>query len=62
MNEMFRRFFAGRYDDNKEEKKEEDKSRKADVFAGKDSLADKLRKRRMAIESGDASGGQDGGY
>jgi len=33
------------------------KKRKADKFAGKGSFADKLRKRRQAIESGDASGG-----
>lgn len=32
--------------------------RKADELAGKDSLADRLRKRRIATESGDASGGQ----
>jgi hypothetical protein len=31
--------------------------RLVDVFAGKDSLADKLRKRRDSIESGDPSGG-----
>jgi len=31
--------------------------RKVDKLAGKGSLADKLRRRRMAIESGDASGG-----
>jgi len=34
------------------------KSRKADVFAGKGSLADKLRKRRIAVESGDLEGEQ----
>ena len=32
--------------------------RKADELAGKGSLADRLRRRRMAIESGDPSGGQ----
>lgn len=32
--------------------------READIFAGKDSAADKLRKRRIAIESGDPSGGR----
>jgi hypothetical protein len=34
------------------------KSRKADVFAGKGSLSDKLRKRRMAVESGDIEDAQ----
>lgn len=32
--------------------------RKVDVFAGEGSFADKLRKRRIAIESGDPSGGR----
>ena len=32
--------------------------RPVDAFAGTGSLADKLRKRREAIESGDPSGGQ----
>lgn len=32
--------------------------REVDIFAGKDSVADKLRKRRIAMESGDPSGGQ----
>jgi len=32
--------------------------RTADIFAGEGSIAGKLRKRREAIESGDASGGQ----
>ena len=33
--------------------------RPVDVFAGPGSLADKLRKRREAIEGGDPSGGRD---
>jgi hypothetical protein len=32
--------------------KENSLTRKADVFAGKGSLADRLKKRRQAIESG----------
>lgn len=36
-------------------------SRKADSFAGQGSLADKLRKRRRAIEQGDPSGGKKSG-
>lgn len=32
------------------------KKRKADVFAGKDSLAYRLKRRRMAVESGDLEG------
>ena len=34
------------------------KSRKADELAGKDSLADRLKRRRKAIESGDPTGGK----
>lgn len=33
--------------------------RKADIFAGEGSIAGKLRKRREAIESGDATGGRE---
>jgi len=36
--------------------------RKADVLAGPGSLADKLRKRRKAIEEGDPTGGKDSEY
>ena len=32
--------------------------RKVDIFAGKGSVAEKLKKRREAIESGDPSGGR----
>ncbi len=35
----------------------DDKARKVDQLAGPDSLADKLRKRRIAIEGGDPTGG-----
>lgn len=34
------------------------KARKADVFAKKGGFLDRLRKRRIAIESGDPTGGR----
>lgn len=35
----------------------DDGKRLVDIFAGKGSTADKLRKRRIAVEAGDPSGG-----
>lgn len=60
-DETYRKYHTGRYGIEKEPKKEEPKSedRKVDIFAGEGSLADKLRKRRKAIEGGDPSGSRD---
>jgi hypothetical protein len=65
-DETFRKVHSGRYSDNPETNTPETTtspaakgpSRKVDVFAGKQSLADKLRQRRKAVEGGDATGGQ----
>ena len=59
-DENHRRFYAGKYGDEKKEKEKEPDApdRPVDIFAGKESLADKLRKRRKAIESGDETGGR----
>lgn len=37
--------------------KEDGKTKQADMMAGEGSFLDKLRKRRRAIDEGDASGG-----
>jgi hypothetical protein len=47
------------YDNPKAKPKSDPLERKADSLAGEGSTADKLRKRRRAIESGDASGGRE---
>jgi hypothetical protein len=60
-DETFRKVHSGRYADKPETNTPDllSPNRKVDVFAGKASLADKLRQRRKAVEAGDATGGQD---
>lgn len=62
MDETHRRYASGRYGEQEENKQKVEQpqgpTRTVDIFAGKDSLADKLRRRRVAIEGGDASGGK----